>query len=82
MVQQRIHSKLLDMTGIQMRPRSVLTQSHAIMLGEITLLHTLIAQCDDYSDRCSLLLELIDIMFLLVELEREFARRSALHIKQ
>lgn len=79
---QPIHSKLLNMESIEMRPRAHLLQSHVIVIGEIATLKSSIAQCEDFDERCSYLLALADAMFLLVDIEREFARRDALHIKQ
>lgn len=79
---QPIHSKLLNMESIELRPRTHLTQSHVIVIGEIAWLKTNIAQSEDYDERCDYLLRLADAMFLLVDIEREFARRDALHIKQ
>ena len=79
---QPIHSKLLNMDSIELRPRTHLTQSHVIVVGEIAALKSRIAQSEDFDERCSYLLRLADAMFLLVDIEREFARRDALHIKQ
>lgn len=78
---QPIHSKLLNMIDIELRPRSTLVQSHAIVLGELAALNVRVAEADDYDRRCAALLSLVDTVFVLVEIEREFARREALHIK-
>lgn len=77
---QPLHSKLLNMIDIELRPRSALVQSHAIVLGELASLSLRTAQSEDYDTRCALLFEFVDTVFLLVALEREFARREALHI--
>jgi hypothetical protein len=77
---QPIHSKLLNMIDIELRPRSALVQSHAIVLGEMASLNVMVAEADDYDQRCSALFQLADTVFLLVEIEREFARREALHL--